>query len=222
MIKIGYAGALAAHDPVLRTARKSIVLKMLRDWFWTYQVSNIDHSTRSGYYLLKAVYGLKSQIGDLSDYLQVHLWGKIDQTHQELARDLDIEDVIRISGYLSRKESYEELASCKVLFLPLESSKGNQSPLFIPSKLYEYLKIGKPVLALSEASDCLEILQKSNLALTCSPRSTEEIMEKLLFLIENEHELDRLFVPNWDYINQFHYSNIASRMAGVFDEVLSK
>lgn len=223
MIKIGYAGGLGGYIPDRDGNRASSLKRFVSSWVWTYQVDNIDHRTRSGYFLLKGLRLLKDRIPDLSQRLCVHLWGKIDPANQEQRRALDLGDVVAISGYMSRAESAAELETCDILFLPLEVSKAGQPPLFIPSKLYEYLRIGKPILALVDpASDCAEILRRSNLGVITSPFDTAEVARSIEMLLENEDRLGACYEPDWDYLNQYRYDAITGRMAALFDEVAAR
>ena len=70
-VKIGYGGVLGAYKP--KSGRNKIF-----DYLWTYQVDNIDASTRSAYFLFQAISNL-SKRGELtSGDLMINLWGKID------------------------------------------------------------------------------------------------------------------------------------------------
>ena len=93
--------------------------------------------------------------------MQLRLWGNVDSRNGLQAKKLGISDMVKIEGYKQKEESLALLRSCDLLFLPLESETKAGKPLFIPGKLFEYLKIGKPVLALGGQSDCIDILKKS-------------------------------------------------------------
>lgn len=219
MLTIGYAGNLQDWDP--RVNEKSGILRVLRDWTWSYQPRNIDASSRSGYYLFRGLQSFSSKYPSLVDSIQVKLWGGIRRLNREQVNEFELTELVEIGGYLDRLESYKKLLSCDVLFLPLESSRGDQRPLFIPGKLYEYLRTRKPVLALAEESDCVEILRESGLGIICSPFDSENIADTLAFLISKKDELPNLYAPNNEFIERFSFEKIVAEMANIFDDVLN-
>ena len=218
-LRIGYAGYLQYFEPGNR--RSLAFFSWAKQWFWTYRVDNLDCSTRSAYYLFRGIKYLKENYKVTADDLQIELWGLIDKGNKNLAETLGIDEFVCIDGYLPRNGSLERLNKCDVLFLPLESEGKGQKSLFVPGKLYEYLKLRKPVLALAGKSDCTEILMKSGLGIFANPYDEEAVAEKLWKLIMARERLNSMYVPDYDYINNFHFPKLTSRLASLFDEVLS-
>jgi glycosyltransferase involved in cell wall biosynthesis len=217
---ISYAGSLKCHNPVLKN--NSFKKNFLKKYFWTYSPDNISPETRSGYYLFKVIQEMKKANPKISVTLLVQFWGLIDDGNQAQVDEMDIGDVVKISGFRSKIETVKSLGESDVLFLPLESGKDRQRPLFIPGKLYEYLSLDKPILSLAGSSDCLDILEKSGLGLSLSPTNTKEIAEKINWLIENKLNLSEIFVGDKDYISRFDFNEITHKLAKTFDEVLCK
>ena len=216
ILRIGYAGSLKGHRPGSEHVpgwRKTV------DWIWTFRNRNLQHHTRSGYYLLKGVQEFKKRHPELTDRLQIRLWGLIDPINKEQVEQFDIGELVEIDGYFSKPESAARLAECDLLFLPLETS---DDPLFIPGKVFDYLRIGKPVLVLGPESDCTRILDRAGLGLRRDPEDTAGIAETLATLVEQKNELPERYQADTDYIeNTFHFQHLAKRMADVFEEVLN-
>lgn len=214
---IGYSGSLSCYDPQKPLYQNNF----FHDWFWTYTHLATDPSTRSGYFLFKALRFLTENYHITGDQLQVHLWGNIESGNLRQVQEMKIEDMVKIDGYHSKTDSLEKLESCDMLFLPLESETKKGKPLFIPGKLYEYLKIGKPVLSLSGKSDCLDILSESGLGINFDPHDTKRIADKLAALVSDRSSLDS-YIPNNDYIGNYSFRNITRQLAEIFDDVLKK
>lgn len=210
---IGYGGVLGQYLPKQESGK-------LKEWFWTYRVDNIDQSTRTAYFLFKAIALLKNDRKIKKGDLLVRLWGKIDSSNVELVKELGIKDFVEIEGYKSKNESYDRLSKCDILFLPLESSCKDQKPLFIPGKLFEYLKLAKPILALTEESDCKEIIEKSDIGICIEPKDIDKIATELLDLISNKNDRIGKIIPNKEYIAKFAFKEKAKELARVFDELL--
>lgn len=216
VLRIGYAGSLKGHRPGSEHVPgwRSIV-----DWIWTYRNRTLQHHTRSGYYLLRGVEAFKKNFPQMNSQLQVQLWGLIDPINKEQVQSFGIGDVVQIEGYFSKSESAARLAACDLLFLPLETS---DDPLFIPGKVFDYLRIGKPVLVLGPESDCTRILEKAGLGIRRDPEDQQGIADTLAELIQKKAELPQLYQADQTYIEEsFHFSHLAKRMAGVFEEVLN-
>ena len=212
-VKIGYGGVLGAYKP--KSGRNKIF-----DYLWTYHVDNIDASATSAYFLFQGISNL-SKRGELtSGDLMINLWGKIDSYYLKLAESLEIQHYVKIEGFCSKEESYKRLQQCDLAFLPLESSFNGQKPLFIPGKLYEYLKFGKPILAMTEESDCKNILVSSGLGLCVAPKEIEGIERIIKELVADKSRVLKKYLPNKDYITNFAFENKTKELAKVFDDLI--
>jgi glycosyltransferase involved in cell wall biosynthesis len=214
---IGYSGSLAFYDPSDPLFRNS----GWKDWFWTYHHLSTDPSTRSAYFLFKALKYIREESKWGGEAIQVHMWGVIDPRNIAQAKEMGIFDMIRFEGYLPKERSIQKLASCDLLFLPFESASEKGKPLFIPGKLFEYLKVGKPVLALGGSCDGLDILQRSGLGLIFEPEETKAIASRLTELC-NDQTLLKSYVPDNEYISNYSSSRITGQVSKVFDEVLNR
>ena len=144
-LRIGYAGTLMGFDP----ATDVLLEGGLKSWFWTFKPNNLNFQTRSGYYLFKGIETLSKRRKLTADDLQIELWGNIESKNETQVSEMGLTDLVNISGFCSREETKAKLLDCDLLYLPLESEKDGQKPLFIPGKLYEYLQLRKPILALA-------------------------------------------------------------------------
>lgn len=216
---IGYAGSLDCYFPEKESPKNSLISK-IKTIFWTFQNNNIGLHTRSGYYLFRAIQILKEKHNIEPQQLKVNLWGMIHSGNKTQAIEMGIDHYITIEGHFNKPESLKKLSQCDMLFLPLESEKNGQKPLFIPGKVFDYLISGKPILALSGPSDCQNILEKSGLALILSPFDADEIANRLAQLINNKDLLKTIYQPNTAFIESQSFRAKTEEMAKVFDEIL--
>jgi glycosyltransferase involved in cell wall biosynthesis len=208
---LAYSGSLAYFSGRKKKAG-------LRSFFATYHHRTTDESTRSPFYLFKAVQKLDGEKKITPATFRMLFWGLVDERNKRLATDLGISEYLEVRGYMGKKESGELLVSCDALFLPLERS-GSGEPLFIPGKLYEYLGTGKPVLALAEAaSDAGRILSGSGAALVCPPDDVERIAAAILQLLEGRARLH----ADPAYVARFSWDRMAAEICGIFQRELSK
>src|SRR5688572_13893451 len=104
-LTISYSGSLDAYQP----SKTNRIKKFFRDWFWTYKHDTVDASTRSAYYLIKAITLLKEKYRINPAELKVELWGNIHPLNEEQAKKEDVSAFFNFSGYLPKAESLKRL-----------------------------------------------------------------------------------------------------------------
>lgn len=215
---LAYSGSLNAYTP----GNKNNWLNWVKGLFWTYHHDTVDNSTRSGYYLIKAVRILKDKYNVHADELNIQLWGSIDPINRKQVISEGVEAYFEFDSYMDKQKSLRKLEAATILFLPLEkSNKKGCKTLFIPGKLFEYIKTGKPILALAEPSDCRNILEKSGLGICVQPDDPEKIAQTLENIIRNRNILDA-YKPQSDYISTFTFENKTAELAAVFNQLIVK
>ncbi|HHG86610.1 MAG TPA: glycosyltransferase [Bacteroidetes bacterium] len=214
ILRIGYAGTLMAYTP--GQERRSAFSK-IKDWFWTYRIASANQHTRSGYFLLKGVQAFKEKFPELASQLQIQLWGMIEPGNLEQVKAFGISDIVQISGYFNKAESNAKLAACDLLFLPLETG---EDPIYIPSKIFDYIKLEKPVLILGHPSDCTHILQRAGLGILADPYDVAAIADLLAELVRNKAQLPEKHVVDWAYMEEnFHFKNLSQKLVNIFEEL---
>lgn len=215
---LAYSGSLNAYTP----SNKHNWLKWIKGFFWTYNHDTVDDSTRSGYYLIKAVRILKDKYQVNPQELKIQLWGSIDPINKSQAMSEGVDEYFEIGSYIDKQSSLRKLEEADILFLPLEkSNRKGYKTLFIPGKLFEYIKTGKPVLALAEDSDCRTILEKSGLGICVQPDDPERIAQTLEKIIRNREAMEA-YKPQADYISTFKFENKTAALAEVFNQLIVK
>jgi len=216
MLKIGYGGTLGFQPAQSPSAS---LLDALKKHFWTYR-NNFDLSaTRSPVHLFKALQIINNQYKTDKPKILLSLWGAIDSRYKKLVFDMGIENLVEISGFLSKEASIAKLQKQDILFLPLETGASNHNTLFIPGKVFEYLDKRKPILIDDTTSDCSEIVKKSGLGLFTERGDIYSLSELLKDLAINPEKLDD-FKENSEFIQSLSFENRAKEMAEVFDKLL--
>jgi glycosyltransferase involved in cell wall biosynthesis len=93
-------------------------------------------------------------------------------------------------------------------------------PSHLPSKAFEYLHAGKPILAIAGEGELAQLARKSGLGIVVPPQSVEAVASALRALLA-DHAAGRLArTPNQAYIRGFERSALAERLAHVLDAVV--
>lgn len=92
-------------------------------------------------------------------------------------------------------------------------------PSHLPSKVFEYLHAGKPILAITQEGELAQIVRQSGLGIIVPPQSIDMVLEALRVLLA-DHATGRLTrVPNQSYIRSFERVVLTERLARVLDTV---
>jgi len=100
----------------------------------------------------------------------------------DAVRRLDLMDAVDIVGNLPHKQALAAMKRSDILLLVGDTAPGSGS--YIPGKLYEYLAIGHPILALSLPGESTHIIEKFRLGLVADPVSLDEIKQAVRRLYE--------------------------------------
>lgn len=102
---------------------------------------------------------------------------------EENAKDLDN---VKFCGVLPHEKVRSLLSAAKISFIPLKNANMKDS---IPTKIYEALGNGCPVLLMAEGDSC-DIVRVSGLGKTVSPNHPEQLVEVFDSIIENYGEFE--------------------------------
>lgn len=130
-------------------------------------------------------------------------------------QSIHMENLTRI-GYLMKAKGLALSSGCEFLLLiTLPSAEWH-----IPMKIFDYLRIGKPILAITaEYGDSAKIVKeaKAGFVLSHEQKKMEEQL-KMIFQKWRKGEF-KDFHPDWEYVAQFERRNLTKRLADVFNEI---
>jgi hypothetical protein len=183
--------------------------------FFEHKISNVDFNSATPYYFLKGLRLLLDKHQRLKGRIKVRFIGSLQRENAELIREFGLESTVRSFNYIPHRECLKMvMESDSLLYIICQSSVYQYA---ITSKLYEYLRSKKPVLALVPEGDAKKILVKSGLAVPASPDDPEDIADTIFELYRKWENNSLKLEPDNNYIGEFEYNNLARQLAGVFD-----
>lgn len=98
----------------------------------------------------------------------------------QMVRDYDLEDCVELAGQLPRSDCLKRLSEADILLL-----FAMRQPAQVPAKLYEYIGLGKPVLALAEAgSETARELYEAKAGVAVDARDNEAVKKALNLAVD--------------------------------------
>jgi glycosyltransferase involved in cell wall biosynthesis len=147
---------------------------------------------------------------------QLAILGRNDCDLDGLLRERGWTDFVTVEGQSSYQESLDEMARADILVL--FDSPGRT--IGVPAKVYEYLRAGRPILALAEPDgDTAAILRTSGvLHRIVPPRDVERIRQALAELAAAMGTTEAVGDPS--RLEQFTRERIAETLAGRLDSLV--
>jgi glycosyltransferase involved in cell wall biosynthesis len=177
----------------------------------------VYHSERDPTHLFAAIARLKSTGWMTADRFRLVLRASGDDAGfaRELAR-LDIADIVRLEPAVDYLFALREMLTVDGL-LVLQAANCNAQ---VPAKIYEYLRAGRPILALTDAAgDTARTLESAGAGLVAQLDSAEDI-ERALKLFVEQARTGRWRLPTPATVAQFSREAQAGQLARLLDSVM--
>ncbi|NIR50722.1 glycosyltransferase family 4 protein [candidate division KSB1 bacterium] len=150
---------------------------------------------------------------ELRERVQVKFMGLFDDAEAKNLIDLwDLEDTIIIDGYLQHSECISSQFGADLLLLLLNAD----TPQPVTGKVFEYLRAGKPILALiPQKGLAADVLKKANAGIIISPDDSDKIAAEL-----QAHCLGQRKNDNCAYkIDAFNRRQQTGELASIFNQM---
>jgi glycosyltransferase involved in cell wall biosynthesis len=176
-----------------------------------------DRTTYSARYFLKAVRLLLDHGQIPPGSFRAVLVGFVPEEAHEEVRTLGLENFVTFLGYRSHIEAVQDMMDADALWLPLPLPEKGRPLQRVAGKLYEYMRSGKPVLALVPAGDAKDFLRKSGLGFFAKADDPEDIARVLLNLYEQHRNGGIRVQPNWEFIRRFERKELTRQLGQILD-----
>ncbi len=149
LFRVVHVGTL--HDPDPRTARPCGRRR--------FACARLARHLRSARTLLLAAAEVRRQHPDRATRLRLEFYGQVHPGHEQLARELGIDDMLAIHPYVDHDRVPGILASADAILVPLHDIPAGDEALVVPGKLYEAIASGRPVLATVPPGDARRLIR---------------------------------------------------------------
>jgi glycosyltransferase involved in cell wall biosynthesis len=151
----------------------------------------------------------------LAQRVRVNIVGFPDPDTRDAVTSPVLKDVIKTYPFMEQGRALQAMQSSDVLLLFL----GNRetSRLSGLGKIYWYLRVGKPVLAIAYEGDCRSLVLRSRCGIVAAPDSVEEIKRAIATLLDEQSR--NKIRPVAAVVDEFGYGYLASRLGQILNEV---
>ncbi len=182
----------------------------------------INLGTRSPITLFKAIDKISQRYKAFIKDLEIVFVGNASDLERNFVGNSNISNVCRFTGYLPREEALKIVKAADLLFLPMHKLPPGKRSSSAPSKMYEYMASGRPILAAVPESDARDFLAKCGTALLCRPDDCDEMAHILIKLYESWEKGIKLISPDKKFLKRFERKHLAKILAREFDKLLMR
>lgn len=165
------------------------------------------------------LYAVKELVNDnesLNDKLNIRFIG-YGLPAKRLLDQLGLDRVVATSSFVTHQEAWNYLSGSDVLLFVLGTDKLDERAS--TGKLFEYLAIGKPVLALAPEGVAADIIRQANIGMVVNPEDKEGIKQAISEMYHKFTRGNLQITPNKEVIDQYDVTKLTGRFAALFDEL---
>jgi len=170
--------------------------------------------------LWKALKELIAQGKIKPDKITVEIYGKNTRSFVlgNYVNDAAINKIVHFFSYVDHSNSIKLLGKADTLLL--FSNSGEAQRAIVTAKVFEYMRSGKPILAIIDPSGAAaEILKPGKTGFIADSSSLNSVKETILNIYHLWEEDKLQTEPNWNYIQQFERKTLTAKLAEVFSSL---
>jgi len=171
------------------------------------------YSRRTPEYLLRAIELILKESPDLRNKVILRFIGEVDNRIKPLFEDRELKSVIEVLGFLPFIDTINKLAESD-LFVYIEDQV-EISERILPAKLFDYLALRRPILALGKSDFLSEIIRKANVGIVVAPDNVKLIKNALFDFIYKDKNVE----IDESYIQQFDRRNLTAKLSVVLNSL---
>ncbi len=168
--------------------------------------------------LFKAVHTLYKKNILTPDSFTLRFIGNIEKEVLNTIKQEMISDFVEVIDYMPHTQAIEETERASAMLLLVTQSKKNIR--ILPGKTFEYLRTGKPVLALGpQGGEVDRILSEVQGGKLIEYEDREKIQSYLISLIDAWHD-DTMHYARPELIKKYERKNLTADLVRVFEELI--
>jgi len=210
IFKIVYTGQLRginiANESATKRLIKTCIHTILSVTIGKRRCHQLKVEWMSPHYLIEAMAMAAKELPELKAHIQLTFAGESFKAIDQWAVQHGLENQIVQLGKLNATDAQTLAMKSDLLMINLYGLIGPKKHWCIPSKIYNYLATGKPVLGLLPPGEAADILKEAKVGFICHPTNVKQISAQLINLYNQHRSGGIKLTPNQTYINTMSQS----------------
>lgn len=183
-------------------------------------VPGVDIATRSHLLLFEAIHRWCVLDPSVKENIQIVFAGNSPLPDASNSKEKGVLAFTRFAGYLPRDESLGLVRAADLLFLAMHNLPAGRRSTTAPSKMFEYMASGRPILAAVPDGDAKDFLVKVGTAFICRPDDVEGMVQALSQAYDMWKTGIQTPAPNREFLRAFERRTLTRFLAREFDAAL--
>ncbi len=151
--------------------------------------------------------------------IRLQFIGRFGAEVEEMYGKVSFRDSIVTHGYVPHRKSIEFLLKSDALLLIVDESKESQE--IVPGKVYEYIGVKKPIIAIAPQNSAIaKLLAETNSGSVAHQSEIKAIAGIFHRLFTAWKEGNKTFNPNLTAVNNYERSQAAKKLAALLDRFI--
>jgi len=171
-------------------------------------------------YFLEAVGQLCVEKTDFARDVKLVFVGRTATDIAPLFKDTRIVNNIHLVPHLPHKECLRYTFGADLLLLLIP--EWERSEVIMTTKIFEYIKTGRPILALAPEGEAAQLIRRLNLGFVVHPKDIAKIKNQLWKIYNLWKSQNLQVLPDEKEILQFDRKRLTEKLARIFNEVFEE
>jgi len=198
---------------------QGIKLLKKRSTVFTIMHNGIFHDGKNP---LTFLYALSNLINKkLINKSKIKVYFTREDSYMNLVKKLNLHNIVEHLGYIEHKKSLEIASNCDALLLVV--GHGERLKQVHAAKLFEYIRLGKPILSLAPQKGVIDsLINEMKRGYNVDYNDIEDIEKYLLKLYKewDENKLETFTVT--EDVQQFERKVLTGKLSDIFEDLLQK
>ncbi len=210
---IGYVGSFY-YDPISYETSKQNWWKRKGHRKLQYFASREDWLYRSPFFFFKTLQLVFKKKPSLRSIIKFEFIGREPAWLNDMLIAFELQDIYHCNGFVAHAEALKLQAGFDALLTTSEKIM-NEDHVCLPSKLFDYLHVNKPIIGFVTSGIQKDFLLTSGAGEVCDPDNIDESAEKIIKLVS----FKKSYRLNLDYLKKFTREESAKKLADIFFEI---
>jgi len=160
---------------------------------------------------------LVKECPEFKERVRVHIIGSPDEVIQRYTSMNGLREITRLHPFIPHAEALQAMQASDGLLVFLADH--DFCRLAISSKIYEYLRVGRPILAIAYPGGLQQLIEQAQAGWVMPPEDRAAIKRALLQFAKLHSSRQPLPSPAPEFVSQFRWDRLAAQLASILDEV---
>ncbi len=156
---------------------------------------------------------------NVSGKVRINFIGELTPDQKAALGREPIKSHVTLHGFKKHREALTAMMSADVLLLMPSGADQRTNDKIVPGKLYELIRIGRPVLMIGWEGESADIVRQSGTGRFVSADQPEQVAAAITDFVRRKADGELAVTPRRDFVRQYDRRHLTSNLAELFDSL---